>query len=632
MRHVTLVELSVYENILPLASGYLQAYASTDPAVRDGYTFTKYTASARAPLTDMLHDLLRTEADVYTFSCYVWNMRVVRSLVKGVREADPRAHVLLGGPQVMHHGTSYLNNQDERAALCNGEGEITFTEYLRELLEPNPDLSRVMGLSFCRDGVINTTAQRPRIADLDSIPSPFLAGLFDPGRYSTSIIETNRGCPFGCGFCYWGAATNDRVYRFDEERVRAEITWMAKNKIVYMFIADANWGMLGRDIDLSDHIAMCSKAHGHPNLVYFSAAKNKPKAVTQIVSTLTNAGLIAAQPVSMQTIEPESLRLIKRQNIKLEAFKQLQLDLHDRGVSSFIELIWPLPGETLDSFKQGIGTLCESGAHSIISYGHLLLHNSPLYERRQELSLVTRPVDDCVAEADIVVQTEQVSAADFEEGMRFSYAVQALQNTRALRTVARYLSTSHARAYSELFSDFLSYWKSRPEDDPIVAYVERSIKEAGYYDINNYGLFLHEILHISRKEFVQQIIDFARAQPWWQDETASALFEIDLINLPYLYSNTPFLDPPYSFHTVDITGNAQRSYTVEIDRRWHQALHGSVSMANRQSGGTRFVVDHKRLQYPFRASQSLDHNGSYGFGMIQRPENLMPLWHPAEPV
>ena len=121
---------------------------------------------------------------------------------------------------------------------------------------------------------------------------------------------------------------------------------------------------------------------------------------------LTDAGLLAAQPVSMQTIEPASLQIIKRQNIKLDAFAQLQSDLHERGVSSVIELIWPLPGETLASFKQGIGTLCEKDAHSIIIYGHLLLHNSPIYEHRKELSIVTRPASDEVAEADIVVRKD----------------------------------------------------------------------------------------------------------------------------------------------------------------------------------------------------------------------------------
>jgi tRNA A37 methylthiotransferase MiaB len=630
MPKVTFVELSVYDDILPLVSGYLEAYARADTDLARDYHFTKLIASARQPLDDIASSVIGTQADVYALSCYVWNSRVMRTLVRHIRAASPNAHIMLGGPQVMHHGDSYLDRTDERLALCNGEGEQTFAEYLRELLSARPDLTKVSGLTCCKEGELVTTAQRARIADLNTIPSPFLTGLFDRDRYSTSIIETNRGCPFGCGFCYWGAATNDRVFRFDEQRVREEISWMAKNEIVYMFIADANWGMLGRDIEISRHIAYCAHESGNPNVVYFSAAKNKPKAVTQIVTILTDAGLIAAQPVSMQTLEPDSLKLIKRQNIKLEAFAQLQADLHERGVSSFTELIWPLPGETLESFKRGIGMLCERDAHSIISYGHLLLHNSPLYEQRAELDLVTRPVDDAVAEADIVIQTQEVSRDEFEEGMRYSYVVQAIQNTRAMRSVAAYLNEQGYLGYQELFDGFLAFWRQRPDGDPIVSFAERSIREAGYYDINNYGLFLHEILHSSRAVFREQLLEFARAAEWWQDRTARSLFSIDIVNCPYLYSNTPFeplpetvVDPSVG---IKVVIGRQRTYEVNISASALESLPASVSLRGSYTRTGTFVVDHKRMQYPFRSTQDRDRNGSYAFGMIQRPENMMPVW------
>jgi hypothetical protein len=630
MKNVTLVELTVYEKIIPLVSGYLQAYAQADQEIGGEYRFTKVVDSARTPLDKLTSDVLATNAEVYAFSCYVWNTGVLRKLIKRVREARPAAHIMLGGPQVMHHGERYLSRDDERMVLCNGEGEVTFTEYLRELGQGGPDLSRVNGLSFYADGALVTTPPRERISDLNSIPSPFLAGVFDPcTEFSTSVIETNRGCPFRCGFCYWGAATNDRVNRFDEDRVRDEISWMAKNEIVYMFIADANWGMLGRDIDLSRHIAAQSRQHGHPNLVYFSSSKNKPKAVTQIVSILTDAGLIAAQPVSMQTVEPASLKLIERQNIKLEAFEQLQADLRERGVSSFIELIWPLPGETLESFKRGIGTLCEKDAHSIIAYGNLLLHNSPLYANREKFGLATRSASDEVAEAEIVVRTREVTESQFGDGMRFAYAVQAIQNTRALRATARYLSESGLRGYADLLDDFVRYWGTRTAGDPIVDYVERSVRDAGYYDINNYGLFLHELLHAARGTFASQLAGFAASQPWWKDQAARAFFEIDLVNRPYLYSNTPLDQLDYPFEEVRLLKAGRRSYLVEVPERWHAGLAAAVALEPGPEGTTRFEVDHRRMQFPFKASHSLDHNGSYGFGVIQRPANMMPQWRPS---
>ncbi len=625
MKTVTLVELSVFERITPLVSGYLEAYASTDPVVSAEYRFDKFTTSIKTPLETIAEEVLARDADVYGFSSYVWNIGLVRPLVKLVREHRPDAKVMIGGPQVMHHGVRYLDPDDENVSLCNGEGEATFTEYLRELANPEPDLSAVQGISFYRDGLLVTTAERPRIKDLDSIPSPFLTGLIEPD-FSMSIIETNRGCPFHCGFCFWGAATNDKVFRFDEERVRDELTWMAKNGVLFLYIADANWGMLGRDVEFSQHIADCARDYHLPNVVYFSSAKNKPHAVTKITGIFQDAGLVTSQPISMQTLEPESLKVIARSNIKLDAFGAVQDDLQDRGISSFIELIWPLPGETLETFKLGIGSLCERGAHTIISYSHLLLNNTPIYHNREKLGLRTRSAGGDVAEAEIVVATQQVDEAEFAEGMRYFYAVHALHNTRSLRAVGKYLVGKGITTYPELFSSYVDHWRTRSEDDPIVSFVERSIRDALFYDIGNYGLLVHNVLHEHRSLHTRHLREFAEAQPWWEDATARGLFEIDLLNRPYVYSSTPLEEFDRPFETIVVGDAVGRGRIVELGPEWHEALVASVKVDPAPQGGTSFLVDHKRLQYPYMSGQSVDHNANYCHGMIEKIENISPFW------
>ncbi|BAL90188.1 hypothetical protein AMIS_49680 [Actinoplanes missouriensis 431] len=628
MKTVTTVELSVFERITPLVSGYLEAYASTDPVVSREYRFDKYTTSIKTPYEQIARDLVAKDSDVFAFSAYVWNMGLVEPLAKLIRAEKPAADVILGGPQVMHHGLRYLDPHDEKTSICNGEGEVTFTEYLRALTEPSRDLSAVAGLSYYRDGELVNTGDRARIKDLDTIPSPFLSGLIAP-EYSISIIETNRGCPYHCGFCFWGAATNDRVYRFDEERVRDELTWMSNNGTLFLYIADANWGMLARDVEFSEHIARLARETRLPNVVYFSSAKNKPHAVTKITGIFQEAGLVTSQPVSMQTLEADSLKIIRRDNIKLDAFGAVQDDLRDRGLSSFIELIWPLPGETLDTFRRGIGSLCERDAHTIISYSHLLLNNTPIYHNREKLGLVTRPAGGGVAEAQIVIATEQVSTDEFAEGMRYFYAVHAVHNTRSLRTTSKHLVGKGIVTYPELFSAFVDYWRTLPADDPIVDYVERSIRDALYYDVGNYGLFIHTVLHQHRALFTRHLYEFASSQPWWSDATARGLFEIDLINRPYVYSSTPLEQFDHPFETLTVTSQRGRAYQVELAASWHEALATGVRLDPAPPVGESFTVDHKRLQYPFMAGQSLDHNGNYCHGMIEKIENIVPFWRTA---
>ena len=77
---------------------------------------------------------------------------------------------------------------------------------------------------------------------MDSYPSPYLSGEFDylisnkKDHNYQAIIETNRGCPFLCTYCYWGRGGNTTKYRYHSlERVFAEIDWIGKNKISYVF-------------------------------------------------------------------------------------------------------------------------------------------------------------------------------------------------------------------------------------------------------------------------------------------------------------------------------------------------------------------------------------------------------------
>ena len=134
----------------------------------------------------------------------------------------------------MHHGHQYLDANYKNMMICNGEGEITFSKFLSELLTADPDFSNVKGLTFYNEGNLTTTEPQPRLKSLDEIPSPYTTGVFD-GNYRFAVMETNRGCPFRCTYCYWGAATNDKVHKFDENRIRDEIFWLGENQVPILF-------------------------------------------------------------------------------------------------------------------------------------------------------------------------------------------------------------------------------------------------------------------------------------------------------------------------------------------------------------------------------------------------------------
>lgn len=123
----------------------------------------------------------------------------------------PGARVVLGGPSVPRRhdrAAAFLAKHDFADALVQGEGEVTLAELL-ETWRRGGDVRCVAGLAVPdRDapGGCLLTAPRPRLRAFSKTASPFLDGTFDEllDRYgrslSAAVLETNRGCPFGCSF------------------------------------------------------------------------------------------------------------------------------------------------------------------------------------------------------------------------------------------------------------------------------------------------------------------------------------------------------------------------------------------------------------------------------------------------
>lgn len=626
MKRVTITEFNIFERMLPLVSGYLQAYASADPDIRDGVVFDNYSTTVGTPLPDIVAELTSRDADVYAFSCYLWNMRLVRSVVRALLSTHPDAYILLGGPQVMRFAEEYLDPEHERLLLCNGEGERSFHDFLTAVLQPEPDFSSARGLSFYRGGELVTTQAAERVSSLEEIPSPFLTGVFE-GDYRMAVLETNRGCPFRCAFCYWGAATNDRVYKFDEDRIRDELTWLSDNGVPLLYLADANWGMLKRDVELARHIAALKEKQGVPFYVYFAAAKNSPDRVAEIANIFSEAAMLNTQPISMQSLNESTLEAVDRKNIKRSAYERLQDDLNREEISSYIELIWPLPGETLTSFKDGIEQLCELKAAHIIAYPHMLLHNTPLSRRQDELGLVTRSVDDAVSEAELIVSTNEVDYDDFRDGLRFFYGVLALYNPRVLTRLAAYLHKGGLASYATVIGGFAEYVAGNGKT-AFGRFCESSIEAANYYEVSNYPTVYHINLHEARAEFDETLFGYASRQPFFDDDGARFLFEVDFIAKPYVYSNTPLNLPSFEPEHVRILEQDERAVTIEVPEHFLPLIESDVAHLDRgtASGSPRFRLDHNRAQHPFRAAQSREENASYCSGSIMRIGDILPLW------
>jgi radical SAM superfamily enzyme YgiQ (UPF0313 family) len=358
---------TVSYGLLPYSVGLLEAYARRHATEPERLSFRR-PLYARVPVEEAAQAL--AGVDVAGFSAYVWNENLSLAVARRLKELSPETLVVFGGPQVPDRAEAWLRANPFVDIACRGEGEATFTRILDGV-----EREEIPGISFLTgDGEFRTAAPAPRIADLSLIPSPYLEGAFAPLMEAYPDVhwvvmwETNRGCPFSCAFCDWGSATQSKVFRFELERLLAEIDWIAENEVEFVFCCDANFGMLPRDLDLARAVVETKRSRGYPAMLSVQNTKNALERAYEVQTLLASEMNSLGVTIALQSTSPVTLEAIRRQNISSEAFAELQRRFARDGVYTYTDLIVGLPGETYEAFASGISDVIENGQHNHIQF------------------------------------------------------------------------------------------------------------------------------------------------------------------------------------------------------------------------------------------------------------------------
>jgi hypothetical protein len=306
-----------------LALGLVMAAAAADGAVAARFAFQPLGSARPAAMAAVADE----RTGVLLFSHYVWSTRGNLRQSALAKATNPRLITIHGGPNAPGYPDDverFFAQHPHVDVVVHGEGEATLTEALARLGEAgapdrdDPDrlacLEGVGGLSFRLGDRVVRGPKRSRVADLDAIPSPYLTGHFDGLELAgtLAVVETNRGCPFGCTFCDWGSATRSRVRTFDLDRVVAEIDWLADRGVDGIFVADANFGALDRDLPIAEAIAAARARSGHPRQVVFTFAKDTAELLIPIVDLLWDVGIDVDGNLALQTVDSETLKIVRR--------------------------------------------------------------------------------------------------------------------------------------------------------------------------------------------------------------------------------------------------------------------------------------------------------------------------------
>lgn len=330
---------------------------------------------------------LKEEPAVVGLSNYMWNLDLCDSIAKEIKRRAPETFILFGGPNYPlddEQREKWLKKRSVVDVYIIGEGEEPFARIVDRWYE-SQDIEEtkrgaIDGCHALVDGKLYKGSDvSPRITDLDLIPSPYLHGYLDEFLQEmalTPLLESNRGCPFACTFCVDGIGARTKVYWKSAERFEQELEYIAqryKGKVLDM--ADVNFGMYKQDIEITRAIARVRGRHGYPAYVHVATGKNQKTRVLECAELLNGTLRLSA---SVQSLDPEVLVNIKRQNISTSEIVKVAQAANASDANTYSEVILGLPGDTKEKHMKTVFQLADADMKLISMFTLMMFDGTEL--------------------------------------------------------------------------------------------------------------------------------------------------------------------------------------------------------------------------------------------------------------
>ena len=316
-------------------------------------------AGCETEFLDLLaHDYSREEVGVY-LSKSKWDMIGINAFstqyewakwfTTETRKRQSHAVIVMGGPLPTFNADTVLQNTPTDICVL-GEGEETIKELVLKL----GCLESVAGITYRTEtGRILTTAPRPYIRDLDSLPfTPY--DFFDMDIYfkhvaigmpniKTISMLTSRGCPYNCNFC-------SRTFRGARLRSVGKI-------VEEIGLARDKYGIRG--VAFADELVLVNKERGYllceqlkPLKIYWQCQGRANIVDIDLLKAMRDAGCVRVG----YGVESGSQKILDAMNKKVTV-KQNELAVSNTlkaGLLPIVQMIYGYPGEDMETISDTV--------------------------------------------------------------------------------------------------------------------------------------------------------------------------------------------------------------------------------------------------------------------------------------
>ena len=324
---------------IPLAAGYLAAYAgSRFPGLAD-ITIAPRNIVNEGGDEGILRWIESGNWDLVGFTLYLWNRERSLYLAGEIKKRRPGTLTIAGGPETAEAGNPRSRNEFTGIdAVVVGEGEEAFTELLHD---------------FLARGKLKPLYTGSRLASLEELPNPYLAGTLPLLSGDPVYLETMRGCPCRCSYCYYGKALGKiRTFPKDLTTLVFEKARTAGAKEVYLM--DPSFNATG---NLDGRLRSLS-ALNRPALPLHTELRLEAVTVER-AKLLADAGFASVE-VGLQSVRPRVLKTVKRPFDREKFVRGAEL-LAKTAIEVRTGVILGLPDDDLEGFLETLRFVVDLG-------------------------------------------------------------------------------------------------------------------------------------------------------------------------------------------------------------------------------------------------------------------------------
>lgn len=346
------------------------------------------------------------DANIYLFSSYVWNYEIIDKLAAYIKNVNPDAITVVGGPHIGTNDPSFLESRTQYDFICapTKPGEVFIKDlidsYINTNGHPNPD-----NISW----ELRSTKQRKCPMPDYSIYEEHFDYLKETCDYARLhklepfiLLETTRGCPYKCVFCEWGGGIDTKILKKDISVVKRDILAMKAAGFRDAYLTDANFGAFeDRDLEIfefawkNDFCLTDISTMKSPDLkrrkrlidrwfsVVGATAKKNDHDITGKDMWEETRNMSIVPTVSIQSISEEAMRVAKRVDLstadKLELSRHIEKRCREEGFPvPALELILAMPGSTIQDFYNEMEIIWNFKAWGSTRHDYMFLPDSSL--------------------------------------------------------------------------------------------------------------------------------------------------------------------------------------------------------------------------------------------------------------